>query len=142
MHGKFDAQIDPMFLGRCDAELMREKYWMSLWSSAHNPGFVGRHYDADTITVVLQGVTMGKFFEHAARGFAKKGLHPDQSTMWRWAKHFGGMLKTLSNSVARLAGYDWSADEICYRVKEKEMWLYRFMMRLCKDNSRLYGGWT
>lgn len=96
MHGKFDAQIDPMFLGRCDAELMREKYWMSPRSSARNPGFVGRSYDTYIITDVLQGVTMGKFSEHAVRGFAKKGLYPDQSTIWRWAKHFG-MLKVLSN---------------------------------------------
>ena len=93
----------------------------------HNPGFVGRHYDADTITDVLQDVAMGKSPEQVAQGLAKKRLHPDQATIWRWAKHYGNMLRTLSNSVAYLVGYDWSADEIYYKVKGEEMWLFGVM---------------
>ena len=87
----------------------------------YNPGFVGRHYDADTITDVLQDVAMGKSSEQAAQGLAKKGLHPNQSTIWRWSRHYGDMLRALSNSVAHLVGYDWSADEIYYKVKGEEM---------------------
>ena len=39
----------------------------------YNPGFVGRHYDVETTTDVLQDVAMGKSPEQAAQGLAKKG---------------------------------------------------------------------
>lgn len=93
----------------------------------HNPGFAGRHYGSDAITDALQDVATGKSPAQAAQSLSKRGRMPDQSTVWRWTKRFGHMLKRLSDSVAHRVGYEWSADEIYYRVLGNEMWLFGVM---------------
>lgn len=84
--------------------------------NTYNLGFVGRHYNSDAITYVLQGISIGKSTTKATDGLAKKGLRPNLSTVWRWVRDFGGMLKTLSDSLAIHVGYDWCSNEIYYKM--------------------------
>ena len=93
----------------------------------HNPGFVGMHYDPETIIDALEDVAVAKSHGEAARSLKKKGKSPDPSTVWRWNVRFGGLLRKLSNTVAHRAGYEWCADEVHYKSMGKGMWLFGVM---------------
>ena len=81
----------------------------------YNPGFVGRHYNADDIIGALEDVAMGKSSAQAAQSMAKTGQAPDPATVWRWTRSFGSLLKKLSDSIACRTGYEWSADELYFK---------------------------
>ena len=76
----------------------------------HNPGFVGMHYDPETIIDTLDDAAVAKSSGHVARSLKKNGKFLDPSTVWRWNVRFGGLLKKISNTVVRRAGYEWCAD--------------------------------
>lgn len=93
----------------------------------YNPGFVGIHYNVDDIIGAIQDVAMGKPSTQVAQSLAKTGRIPDQSTVWRWTRSFGSLLKNLTDSIAHRMGYEWSADELYFKSMGRGMWLFGVM---------------
>lgn len=79
------------------------------------------HSDCEIVTDALEDVTAAKSSGDTARGRAKKGNLSNPPAKWRRSSRFGGLLRKLPDAMARRVGYEWRADEACYKSMGRRM---------------------
>ena len=100
----------------------------------HAPGFKGRHHEPEIITDALHQTSAGMSPESVARGFEKNGRHVNSSTIYRWMKDYGRILKGFADKmVAPRTGKEWCADELHFLAMGESAWVFGVM----DTNSRM-----
>lgn len=112
----------------------------------HAPGFVGRHYDEDTITCVLFEIAAGSTPEKVSEKHKKDKIKINPSTIYHWMKYYSRILKYFSDKIiAPRAGGKWCADEIHYKLRGNSEWLFgvmeynsRFIIDYDSSNDKIH----
>ena len=113
--------------GNRDGEAWRYRCGGCSRRFTHNPGFVGRHFSPDVITDALQGCAAGLSPAKVAEGMIKKGIRVNESTVYRWARDYGGLIDGFYRGLHVPVGYTWHVDEIHFKSQGTSMWLFGVM---------------
>ena len=88
---------------------------------------MGRHFSPDVITDALQGCAADLSPAKVAEGMIKKGIRVNESTVYRWARDYGGLIDGFYKGLHVPVGYTWHVDEIHFKSQGTSMWLFGVM---------------
>ena len=91
-------------------------------------GFVGRHYDAATITKALFQVAACASPDQMRKNLKFEGISVHETTIHRWVECYSEMMRKYAGTLRVDAGHQWHVDEILFfKMRKLERYLFTVM---------------